>query len=362
MKVSFLIHSFENGGAQNTLIKLANMFQVKGHDVSIFVMSSAGPLVSRINEGVNIVDLKSPRARSALFPLVSAMRKLRSEWIITSLLTPSILSLVLKILMFGNVHIMIREASTPSFDKPMSIKSLVLHYIVVMLYRFADRVVAVSNGVKMDFSEYYFFPIKKVNVVYNPVIFNNINIIRAQRQSYIGPLRLLFVGRVVRIKRIELQIEALSISKKQVDGIHLTICGNYPDPVYKEELLRLARNLGIQESITWLGFQENIYEQLNNSDCLLLTSDVEGLPSVLIEALSVGVRVIARDCPHGPREILDNGRIGRLIPYSDCSAEMLASLIVDEAMNPTSVNYFDSHIQKFTGNKIYEEYRRLMER
>ena len=362
MRVSFLIHSFENGGAQNTLIKIANMFHAKGHDVSILVMSSAGPLVSRINDGVSIIDLKSPKARSALFSLLSAVRKRKSEWVITSLLTPSILSLVLKILMFGNVRIMIREASTPSFDKLETIKSFVLHYIVVMLYRLSDRVVAVSNGVKGDLSEFYCVPSEKVDVIYNPVIFNNIDMIRAKRQLYSGPLRLVFVGRIVRIKRIELQIEALFISRKQMPGIQLAICGNCPDPVYKEELLSLARNLGVQESITWVGFQENIYDQLNRTDCLLLTSDVEGLPSVLIEALSVGVRVIARDCPHGPREILHDGRIGRLIPYSSCTATMLASAIIDEAVNPTLINYSDPHIQKFTSDKIYEEYRQLMER
>lgn len=362
MRVSFLIHSFENGGAQNTLIKLANIFQAKGHDVSILAMSSTGPLVGRINNGVSIINLKSPKARFALFPLLSAVRRLKSEWVITSLLAPSILCLTLKILMFGSVRIIIREASTPSFDKLDTIKIFVIHYIAVMLYRLSDRVVAVSNGVKKDLSDFYRLSSENVHVIYNPVIYSNIDLIRAKRQSYSGPLRLVFVGRVVRIKRIELQIEALCISRKQMPGIQLTICGNCPDPVYKEELLSLASSLGVRESIIWVGFQEDIYDQLNKSDCLLLTSDVEGLPSVLIEALSVGVRVIARDCPHGPREILDDGRIGRLVPYSNCSATLLAEIIIDEALNPTPIDYSDPHINKFTSDKIYEEYHQLMVR
>jgi glycosyltransferase involved in cell wall biosynthesis len=362
MRVSFLIHSFENGGAQNTLIKLANMFLAKGHDVSILVMSSAGPLVCRINDGVSVVDLKSPRARSALLPLLFAVRELKSEWLITSLLAPSILSLGLKILSLGKVRIIIREASTPSFDKPVTIKRFILHYIVENLYRISDRVVAVSKGVKGDLSEFYGVPSEKVDVIYNPIIFNGIDAVRARRPYYRGPLRLLFVGRVVRIKRIELQIEALSIARDQIAGIRLTICGNYPDPVYHKELLSLAHKLEVQDSITWVGYQDNIYEVLNRSDCLLLTSDVEGLPSVLIEALSVGVKVIARDCPHGPREILDGGRIGRLIPYSSCSAIMLASLIVEEAVNPSVIDFSDSHIQQFTSDRIYEKYYKLMVR
>jgi glycosyltransferase involved in cell wall biosynthesis len=356
------LYSFENGGAQNTLIKLANMFEEKGHDVSILVMSSAGPLVRRVNIGVNIIDLKSPRSWLALFPMLAALIRIRPNWLVVSLLTPSILVLLAKIILLGSINVMIREASTPSFNKLKTAKSIILYYLTMNLYKIADRIVAVSKGVKDDLSRFYGVSFNKVDVVYNPVIFDNIKKIRAQRKPYTGPLRLIFVGRVVRIKRLELQIEAVSIVIKQIPGISLVICGNCPDSLYREELQLLAIELGVHESIIWAGFQTDIYHQLNNSDCLLLTSDVEGLPSVLIEALSVGVRVIAFDCPHGPREILDDGRIGRLIPHSNCTVDTLASVIIEDALNPIPINNYDSHIQKFTSKNIYKEYFRLMGR
>ena len=360
MKLSFIIHSFENGGAQNTLIKLANMFQEKGHEVSIFVMSSAGPLAKRVNIGVNIIDLKSPRARLALFPMLAALIKIRPKWIVVSLLTPSIMALFAKIILLGSVNVMIREASTPSFNKINTLKSTILYHLTVNLYKIADKIVAVSKGVKDDLNRFYGVSFNKVDVVYNPVIFDNIEKIRAQRKPYSGPLRLIFIGRVVRIKRLELQIKAISIVIKKIPGIRLTICGNCPDSIYRDELQHLAIELGVRESIIWAGFQTDIYHQLNNSDCLLLTSDVEGLPSVLIEALSVGVRVIAFDCPHGPREILDDGRIGRLISTSNCTVSTLASVIIDDALNPIPINSSDPHMLKFTSKNIYEKYFGLM--
>ncbi len=362
MRLAFLIHSFENGGAQNTLIKLANLFQEKGHEVSILVMSSTGPLGRRVNIGINIIDLKSPRARAALFQMVATLIRIKPDWIVVSLLTPSIIALIAKILLFGSVRVMVREATTPSFDKLKTIKSIILYYLLVNLYKIADKIVAVSKGVKGDLCSFYGIPFSKVYVVYNPIIYNNNEKIRAQRKPYSGPLRLIFIGRVVRIKRLELQIRAVSVVMKQIPGISLTICGNYPDSLYKSELQSLAKDLGVQESIIWAGFQNDIYDQLNKSDCLLLTSEVEGLPSVLIEALSVGVRVIAFDCPHGPREILDDGRIGRLIPRSNWTVATLASVIIDDALNPIPINSYDSHMLSFSSKKIYEEYFNLMAR
>ncbi len=360
MNVAFLVHSFKNGGAQNTLIKLANIFESKGHNVTVFVMSSSGPLRERICSRVKIIDLKTPRARSAIFPLLTALRKSNTEWVVTSLIAPSVIAIFAKLLCFGKVRVLIREASTPSLEKLDTAKKFILHYIVRLLFFVADRIVAVSNGVKLDFTAFYHINVGRVKVIYNPVIFDDVHTHRTKRIPFTGSLRLIFIGRVVRIKRLEVQVEALHLASKMISGLSLRICGDCPDPGYKVELNALSERLGVSKNLIWTDFQDDVYLQLAQADYLLLTSEVEGLPSVLIEALSVGVRVIAFDCPHGPREILDNGRIGRLIPPEGCTSATLASVIVEEALNPTPINIDDRHLQQFSSERVYQDYLNQM--
>jgi glycosyltransferase involved in cell wall biosynthesis len=275
-------------------------------------------------------------------------------------MAPSLLALLAKILLFKRLRIILREASTPSSEKLKTLKSILLFYIFKYLCRIADRIVAVSKGVKSDFSEFYKIPYEMIEVIYNPVIFNWTQHIRNARPKYSGPPRLIFVGRIVRLKRLELQIEALSILIKKIPGVTLIICGDSPDLQYSDELVELANRLGVYKNIEFVGYQENVYSQLSRADYILLTSEYEGLPSVLIEALSVGVRVVACDCPNGPREILDNGRLGYLIPYDGLTAEAVANAIIRDALSPQKINFQDNHFIQFESEHVINQYLALM--
>jgi glycosyltransferase involved in cell wall biosynthesis len=95
------------------------------------------------------------------------------------------------------------------------------------------------------------------------------------------------------------------------DDIRLVILGEGP---LRPRLERLARDLGIDHRVDFAGFLTNPYPCYRASDAVVLSSRWEGLPTVLIEALSLGTPVVSTDCPSGPAEILEDGRWGRLVP------------------------------------------------
>ncbi len=88
----------------------------------------------------------------------------------------------------------------------------------------------------------------------------------------------------------------------------------------RERLLALAAELGVAEDVALPGFVPEPYAFMAHADLFAFTSRWEGLGFVIIEALAVGTPVVATDCPSGPREILQDGRIGPLVPVGDAAA------------------------------------------
>ena len=92
------------------------------------------------------------------------------------------------------------------------------------------------------------------------------------------------------------------------------------------------RRLGLEADVELAGFVPNPFPYIRHARVFALSSRFEGLPTVLIEAMALGTRVVATDCPSGPAEILENGRWGRLVPVDDVPA--LAAALEDAITSP----------------------------
>lgn len=155
------------------------------------------------------------------------------------------------------------------------------------------------------------------------------------------PPVVLGVGRLAKQKNFRLLIDAVA-RVQATHPIRLIILGEGP---LEEELKAHVRALGLENDICFPGFCDNPYAYMAHCALFVLSSSWEGLPTVLIEALYSGAPVIATDCPSGPREILADGRFGRLIPVNDLDA--LACAIEQELsrsrheMNPKSWQPFE---------------------
>ena len=113
--------------------------------------------------------------------------------------------------------------------------------------------------------------------------------------------------------RIAVDLSVLRDSR----NLRLLILGDGPDG---DELLELAAALDIVDDVALPGFSANVYASMAHAAAFVLSSRWEGLPTVVVEALACGAPVIATDCPSGPREILEGGRYGRLVPVGDIDA------------------------------------------
>ncbi|MCB1991726.1 MAG: glycosyltransferase, partial [Geminicoccaceae bacterium] len=103
----------------------------------------------------------------------------------------------------------------------------------------------------------------------------------------------------------------------------------------RQSLVHLAGRLGIAADVAFMGFVANPFAWMARARVFVLGSRFEGFSNVLAEALAVGCTIVSTDCPHGPRELLDEGRHGRLVPVGDASAMAAAMLAaLDDPADP----------------------------
>jgi glycosyltransferase involved in cell wall biosynthesis len=185
-------------------------------------------------------------------------------------------------------------------------------------YKRADAYIAVCQGLADAFAKEYAFAANRISVVYNsvdPSILNE----RASVPFDLPPnnvVRLLAAGRLHGQKRYDVMLRALALARQQ-SNVHLHILGEGEE---SRSLRRLASELGVNDIVTWHGFQDNPYPYYAAADIFLLTSDYEGLSNALLEAQALGKPAVVTDCPFGNAEVVKQGQTGFIAPVGDFGA------------------------------------------
>lgn len=185
-------------------------------------------------------------------------------------------------------------------------------------YRRNHLVIANSSGVRDDVLRLTGLAPEAVHVIPNTTIPPRVDRLAAEPvdHPWFGdPTRplVLGVGRLVRAKDFHTLIRATAIVRRECD-CRLVILG---EGNQREALMETARAEGLADAFDLPGFVPNVYPYMARATLFVLSSVWEGLPNVLIEAMAVGLPVVATDCPSGPREILADGRYGPLVPVGD---------------------------------------------
>lgn len=222
--------------------------------------------------------------------------------------------------------------------------------------RAARGVIAVSAGVAEDFTR---ITQARVETVYNPIVTPEL-IARAEEpltHSWLdpgAPHLLLGLGRLTRQKDFHTLLRAFARVRAARD-CRLIVLGEGED---RAGLEALSRELGIEHAVLLPGFVSNPMPWLARASMLVLSSRWEGLPTTLIEALAVGTPVVSTDCPSGPREILEDGRLGPLVPVGEPAA--LADAILASLDAPMARDSLRAAACRFTAEAAARRYLQVM--
>lgn len=361
-RIAIFLPSLVGGGAEKSMVRLANGLACRGVGVDLVLAKASGPYLPLVSRDVRIVDLQAWRVLSSLPALARYLRLERPDTMLSSLDYANIISLWARRLAGNPRRVVVNEQNTISITARQSrqLRQRLMPRLIKRFYPWADCIVGNSQGVVNDLrgiigladasitpipdtynpdahipaettaelSQEHLpappitgVPHARIEMVYNPIVTPELQemVNACLDHPWLEPGQppvLLAVGRLTAQKDFPTLIQALA-QVRQSRPVRLMILGEGPD---RQALEALVEELNLSEHVSLPGFVGNPYPYMARASVFILSSRWEGLPTVLIEALFCGVPVVATDCPSGPREILASGKYGALVPVQDVTA------------------------------------------
>lgn len=211
----------------------------------------------------------------------------------------------------------------------LNIFGKIKRYLIKKVYQREAVTISVSDSMASSLINSGW--IKKTKTIYNPIVSDQLKALSRIRKRSYGCIKLCCIGWISPVKGIDIAINALSKVVKQVPAT-LTLIGDINNENYFAHIKDQIKKLELEENIKIDGPIDDPYIILDEMDILLLPSRSEALPTALVEAMALGLPVIACDCEFGPREILGDSEYGSLVPTGDF--ERMAVEILRIAANP----------------------------
>jgi glycosyltransferase involved in cell wall biosynthesis len=359
--IAFFLPLLTAGGAERVTLNLAEGIIERGLPVDLVLAAADGPFRDQVPPAVRMVDLQAGRVIRSLVPLSRYLRQERPRVLFSQMDHANLVALWAAKLALTDTPVVVTVHNTMSHANRGGnrLAERLWPPLLRTFYPWAASVVAVSRGVADDLARSAGLPRDRVEVVYNPVITPAMMALAGQTPDHPWfapgqPPVILGVGRLTRQKAFPNLVRAFA-EVRQSRTAHLIILGEGED---RADLERLIVELGLTGDVDLPGFQENVMGYLASSALFVLSSAWEGLPTVLIEALAAGTRVVSTDCPSGPREILQEGRLGSVVPVGDSAALARAmKAALDAPVEPVPADA----LTPFTRDAAVDRYLSLVE-
>jgi glycosyltransferase involved in cell wall biosynthesis len=369
IKVLFFISSLVGGGAERVMVDILHHIDKNKIEPSLVLLYpyDDSPYKQYLPKDIKItiVKRKSDSFVDKMKQFAAFIQTVFREkpHIILSMLTHNNIMAILSAMLFKIKVVVCEHITLGEMIKTKEGKKILwfpVAPLVKIIYRYSDKVIAVSEGIKADLIEEFHIPAHKIQTIHNPIDLRRINELSSmppENPFFKDRIPIVIaIGRLVRQKGFDTLIKAFSLVIPKMNA-QLIIIGEGPE---RESMEEMVKDLGLIDKVFFAGFQSNPYKFLSRADVFVLSSNYEGLPMVILEAMACGIIVISTDCRSGPREILQDGKFGFLVPVGDEQAlsKGIVRLLKDRPLREKLSRLVRERAKDFSIDTIIKQYER----
>lgn len=351
-----------DGGVEKMINHLLRGFVDAGISVDLLLLKARGGHVHAIPAGVKIVRLDVVTSLFALPALRRYLRQTRPSALLAAKDRAGRVALLARRWAGTETRVVLRMGMhlSGSLAGKTLIQRQARFLPVRWLYPWADAIVTVAQPIAEDLARIGRIPMDRFRVIANPSLSPDIEALadapvdQPWFKDDSGIPVILAAGRLKTQKDFATLLRAFALVRRDRSA-RLVILGEGPE---RTNLLQLARDLDIATDVDLPGFRDNPYPLMRAASLVVLSSRYEGSPNVLVEAMGLGTPVVATDCPSGPHELLQGGRLGPLVPVGDSGA--LAQAMIATLDSPPPSDRLRQAVRHFNVEHSSREYLRVL--
>ncbi|MPT49341.1 MAG: glycosyltransferase [Sphingobium sp.] len=399
MKILTFLHSFEPGGVERIALRLVRQWREKGMDAPLFLGRRDGAMAQDVGAELDYITPDQPMISTArwetlwmIATLPRIIRQQRPDVLFCAGNSYSIVAVAMKLILGRQCPLIIAKISNDldRRDQPLWQRAP-YHFWLKFQARYLDHIIGMEEPMTDEIHTIMGVPLSKISIIPDPALSDALieqlrtpapssdcspspdnSLIRSLKDDVadahtptalpsaspihtrIDGRHFVSVGRLSAQKNIALMLRAFSLGANGND--HLTIIGDGPD---RRALKALAQRLNLAERVTFRGYISDPARLLPQYDIFLLSSDYEGVPAVIVEALAAGLPIIATNCSRSMPALLRQGALGQLVPIGD--AARLAAAIAQARPSSQDMQASLDQAKRFTIEQAAQYYLGIIE-
>ena len=300
--ILFFTPSLNIGGIEKVFISYAEKLIDKGYNVKYVVTHNDGDLLKNLPEKIEVTVLGGRGLKYSIFLIIKYLRKEEPDVIITGGEIPNLVFIIIIKLFRIKSKLIVSHHNYHNIERNQFLSKIIIKYF----YNYTTKVVAVSQGIKNLLLEGGVNE-SKIITIYNPI-----NIAKIKRQSVennnisLPKDYLVFIGRLGKVKNLDLLIDSFNLLKQKNKEIELVIIGEGP---MRNNLEQKVEKLNLTKYVRFLGALANPYSILKRSSVVVLSSFSEALPTIILESFVLSKTVVSTPTG-GAKDLLGENKFG----------------------------------------------------